>query len=165
MVILPLLYVSVTVYLTVNPRIFPLFQQYPVFVFRYYLSLMSMVNHRALTSHCGGQRGLFQKLLTIPVQPGVDKWPQVSKSDSLNPGLWIVSEVTQRWKDSPRAMTPDSCSALAPAFVPDLCSRPILQPSHKFWRLPNLLPVNSLFAFAGQITVVKQFLLLATQQF
>ena len=58
------------------------------------------------------------------------KWTRVSKSDSLNPGLWIVSEVTQRRKEGPKAVTPVCGSARAPASVltsvhTRFCSPPI----------------------------------------
>ena len=109
------------------PSTFPLFQQDPVFVFRNYLSLMSMVNQSLHTSHCRGQRG--RNFLSFQGRRG---WTSELRSvnQTLYPGLWIVSEVTQRCEEGAKAVTPVCGSAWAPALLlpfahAHFCSIPI----------------------------------------
>lgn len=90
------------------------------------------------------------------------KWTKLSKSDSLNPGLWIVSEATQRREEGPKAVTPVCGSAWAPASVltfvhARFCSLPINSGDSQ-------ISFQVHFLFAGRTTVAYRFLLLATEE-
>lgn len=109
------------------PSTFPLYQQDPVFIFRNYLFLMSMVDQSLHTSHYRGQRGrnflLFQ---------GRQEWASELRSVNqtlltLDFGLWV------KWlRDGKRVQRqwPVCGSASAPASVltfahTRFCSPPI----------------------------------------
>ena len=142
------------------PNTFPLFQQDPVFVFRNYLSLMSMVNQSLHTSHCRGQRG--RNFLSFQGRRG---W--TSELRSVNQTLFTLDfELWAKWlRDAKRVQRQWPPSAVLLELLP--CSCPLLTPASvafpQILETPSLLRVGFLFAFAGQTSVAYRLLLLATE--